>query len=88
MNGPNVMAELADRQMRVRHLEFKRVMWLAEALILLTILVVLFGFQADPMVRTLLLGLQTLRVISELLNHYHLGIEFAMADKWHLFPFF
>lgn len=83
-----MMQRFVERETRLRYLQFKRLTWLAEMFLFVMIMIVLYGFWADVVVRTLVLTIQGLRVLTELLNHYALGNELGFPDKWHIYPFF
>lgn len=74
-------------QTRLRYLAFKRLTWIAETLVLLILALVLLLLDVSFNYYLLILGVQGLRVVTELINHYHLSGEFNVRDRWHLYPF-
>jgi len=74
-------------QARLRYIAFKRITWAVETLLLLTVALVLFLLQVSPLHSGIILGVQTLRVVTEMINHYHLTGYFHVQDRWTLYPF-
>lgn len=86
-SAERLFAEVA-LQTRLKYLAFKRLTWMAEVLILLVCLLVLFALDLlRTYTATAVLCVQCARVVTEIINHYHLSGEFNVRDRWVLYPF-
>ena len=87
MNNPTTVWDECVFQARLKYLAFKRSMWLMETVLLVILLLGFPLFKTPPFVLFLFIALQSLRVVSELANHFDLARRFNVQDRFYLYPF-
>ena len=88
MLEPNQLWDEWVLQARLKYLAFTRMMWLCEMMLLLMWFLGLAMFGVGLPMFSLIIGFQSLRVVTELINHFELARRFNVQDRYHLFPFF
>lgn len=85
---PDVVVQNVERRVRIGYLQFKRLMWFAEAVLLFLVIVLIAAGRPDFTLSAFVFVLQFCRVVGEAINHFQLAHDFNLRDRWHLFPLF
>ena len=70
--------------MRVDYLKFRRLIWLAECLLTVFVLIVEFLLNASREVLIFTIWFCVWRVLTEVLNYLAMAEQFHMEDRWRL----
>ena len=83
----NAVWEEFKFQARLKYLAFKRMVWVLETMLLLSLALVLVLMKIPDTWKYAILTVQALRVCGEVWNHHFLAQGFRAQDRWTWFPF-
>ena len=73
-----------DLHLRVDYLKFRRLIWLAECLLTVLLLIVEFLLNASREVLIFTIWFCIWRVLTEVINYLAMAEQFHMEDRWRL----
>lgn len=73
-----------DLHLRVDYLKFRRLIWLAECLLTVFVLIVEFLLNASREILIFTIWMGTWRTLTEVINYLAMAEQFHMEDRWRL----